>query len=253
MIEPEQNIPSNECLNCGEIVSGKYCSNCGQKFQPTKLPLRLYIEHTVETLFNIDNRVFKTLKDLFLRPGKITKDYLAGKRATYLPPLRIYLSISLVYFLLVYLTDSREVFFANFGDGELTEGLGKVIQYGLFVLVPLFGGIMKLFHKKRGGYYVEYLITAIHIHSVWFVLYSISAIITKSYKYFEVVEGTAGYFVFLSLDFLIKISVLGYYIVYLKKAFEEKWWKVILKSFGILIVYLFFFAFLIVGYQLITK
>ncbi|HAW82051.1 MAG TPA: hypothetical protein DCX27_21525, partial [Balneola sp.] len=86
-------IPDNHCLNCNEPVSGNYCSNCGQKFQPTKLPLRIYLEDTVETLFNVDNRVFKTLKDLFLKPGKITKEYISGHRATYLPPLRIYISI----------------------------------------------------------------------------------------------------------------------------------------------------------------
>ena len=231
-------IPDNHCLNCNEPVSGNYCSNCGQKFQPTKLPLRIYLEDTVETLFNVDNRVFKTLKDLFLKPGKITKEYISGHRATYLPPLRIYISISILYFFLVIVTESTQVFLVNLSSDQFDSSFGKLIQTSMFVLVPLFALITRWFHKKRKGYYVEYLIFSLHIHSVWFVLLSFSIITTWAYSFFGIQEGSFFDYLVSGIQILERSLFMIYFIIYLKKVFENSWWKSILKTFGILFFYL---------------
>ncbi|MBO6622416.1 MAG: DUF3667 domain-containing protein [Balneola sp.] len=231
-------IPDNHCLNCNEPVSGNYCSNCGQKFQPTKLPLRKYLEDTVETLFNVDNRVFKTLKDLFLRPGKITKEYISGHRATYLPPLRIYISISILYFFLAIITESTQVFLVNLSADQYDSSFGKLIQTSMFVLVPLFALITKWHHKKRKGYYVEYLIFSLHIHSVWFVLLSFSIITTWAHSFFGIQEGSFFDYLAATIQILERSLFMIYFIVYLKRVFDNTWWKTILKTFGILFLYL---------------
>lgn len=231
-------VPDNNCLNCSESVSGNYCSNCGQKFQPTKLPLRIYLEDTVETLFNVDNRVFKTLKDLFLRPGKITKEYISGHRATYLPPLRIYISISILYFFLAIITESTQVFLVNLSLDLYDSSFGKLIQMSMFVLVPLFALITKWHHKKRDGYYVEYLIFSLHIHSIWFVLLTFSIVATWAYTYFGIEEGSLFYYMIATIQILERTLFLIYFVVYLKRVFDNTWWKTILKTFGILFLYL---------------
>ena len=78
---------TNTCLNCGSAEVQNYCPVCGQKAQPTRLPLKLFFHDAIESLFNIDNRWLKTLRDLFIKPGKVTREYIEGKRARYLPPL----------------------------------------------------------------------------------------------------------------------------------------------------------------------
>lgn len=234
----DKEINSGQCLNCGEPVSGNYCSNCGQKFQPTKLPLRLYLEDTVETLFNVDNRVFKTLKDLFLRPGKITKEYISGHRATYLPPLRIYISISILYFFLALITESTQVFLVNLGNEQYDPTFVKVLQTAMFVLVPLFALFVKWHHRKRKGYYVEYLIFALHIHSVWFLLLSFSIVAGWSYTYFGITEGSFFYYLIAAVQILERTLFLIYLVVYLKRVFEQPWWKAVIKTFGIIFLYL---------------
>ncbi len=246
-------LSDNNCLNCGESVSGNYCSNCGQKFQPTKLPLRIYLEDTVETLFNVDNRVFKTLKDLFLRPGKITKEYISGHRATYLPPLRIYISISILYFFLAIITESTQVFLVNLSLDQYDSSFGKLIQMSMFVLVPLFALITKWHHKKRNGYYVEYLIFSLHIHSIWFVLLSFSIVATWSYTYFGIEEGSLFYYLIATIQILERSLFLIYFVVYLKRVFDNTWWKTFLKTFGILFLYLITLLAVITPYLIIMN
>lgn len=236
MVNSLTEIKEGNCLNCGSEVSGNYCSNCGQKFQPTKVPIKLFLEDAVETLFNIDNRWFRTLKDLFFRPGKATKEYIEGKRAQYLPPLRIYLSISIVYFLLVQLSESNQIFFINFSDDEGEIGnLGTIIQYLLFFLVPLFALLIKLFHRKRKAFYVEYLIFAFHIHTIWFVFLMVELFtvwLNKSYtvQWAEIVANI--------ISVPAQLATFIYLLVYLRNVFDQGWLKAILKTFGIMVLYL---------------
>jgi len=243
-----ETISDNKCLNCAEPVQGNYCSNCGQKFQPTKLPLRLYLEDTVETLFNIDNRVFKTLKDLLIKPGKITRDYIAGQRATYLPPLRIYISISVIYFLIALLTESSQIFLVNIGSNPVDSSFAKVIQVSMFILVPLFALFTKWHHKKRNGYYVEYLIFSLHIHSVWFILLTISVMASWLYTYFGFEENSFFYYLVAGIQILERSLFLIYFVIYLKKVFEQPWWKAILKSMGIIFLYILALLIIILPY-----
>ncbi len=227
------------CLNCGAEVQGNYCSNCGQKFQPTKLPIKLFLEDVVETLFTFDNRIFKTLKDLFIKPGKITTDYIAGQRAKYLPPLRIYLSISLVYFLLAQFIDSDKILFVNFSqNGEERINLAKVIQTGLFFLVPVMAGILKLLHRKRNAFYIEYLIFSIHIHSIWFVFFTIQLLLMSLAKSLSPYVPSMVEIMISVLGEFSQIAAIIYLAICTKKVFMETWLKAILKSIAGLFLYL---------------
>jgi hypothetical protein len=96
-------IPSEaldrECLNCGAELSGPYCASCGQKIPNRDLTLREFLHETTHELTDLDGKVFRTLKVLVLRPGLLTVDYFAGRRARWLTPLRLYLLCSVIFFL----------------------------------------------------------------------------------------------------------------------------------------------------------
>lgn len=226
------------CLNCDTQVSGKYCSNCGQKFQPTKLPLRIYLEDSVETLFNIDNRVFRTLKDLFLKPGKVTKDYIEGNRASYLPPLRIYISISFIYFLLASLFESNQIFFVNFGEdtGGATD-IAKKLQFALFFMVPYMAVLIQFFYRKRKAFYVEYLIFAMHIHSIWFVLLCFELLTVYLETLVPEDFTNPVYYPIFIASVVSQLMTFGYLIVGLKKVFGSSWGWSFAKGFGVILVY----------------
>jgi hypothetical protein len=91
-------IEESACLNCGETLRGPYCARCGQKKVVTDLTLRDFVHETTHELTNWDGKIPTTLKALFFKPGLLTLDFLAGRRARWLSPLRLYLICSIAYF-----------------------------------------------------------------------------------------------------------------------------------------------------------
>lgn len=87
------------CPNCGQSIpsNADYCYQCGQKQDSGILRLRGFLEDTLSTLWNYDSSLWRTLRYIFV-PGKVTEEYLAGKRKMYLNPVRMFVFLALVYF-----------------------------------------------------------------------------------------------------------------------------------------------------------
>ena len=87
------------CLNCGSTVEDRYCSHCGQENIIVKESFGHLFRHFFEDVTHYDSKFFTTIKDLALKPGFLTKEYMSGRRASYLHPIRMYVFISFLYFL----------------------------------------------------------------------------------------------------------------------------------------------------------
>lgn len=94
------------CTNCGVPVSGKYCSACGQSVEYHLHSLWDLLGEAAEVLTHADSRLWRTLVPLLIRPGFLTQQFLAGRRASYIPPFRLYLVVSVLFFLVVSLTQT---------------------------------------------------------------------------------------------------------------------------------------------------
>ncbi|RVU00955.1 DUF3667 domain-containing protein [Mucilaginibacter limnophilus] len=92
----------NDCLNCGTELEGKFCHNCGQENLQLKESFGHMMTHAISDYFHFDHQFFHTLRPLFLTPGKLTNEYMAGRRAQYLHPVKMYIFVSIVYFLLLF-------------------------------------------------------------------------------------------------------------------------------------------------------
>ncbi len=92
------------CLNCGHHVTDRYCSHCGQQNLELKDSAWYLIVHYVQDLFHYDGKLWHTLRNLVLRPGRVAEEYMEGKRVQNLEPIRFYVFASTVFFLLLYLT-----------------------------------------------------------------------------------------------------------------------------------------------------
>src|SRR5215510_5043802 len=92
-------LEQQSCANCGATLAGRYCAQCGQDSHVT-LTVRHFAEEAVEGVAHFDSTFWRTFLPLLFKPGLITERYLAGKRKFYAPPVRTYLVISIVYFLL---------------------------------------------------------------------------------------------------------------------------------------------------------
>jgi hypothetical protein len=90
------------CLNCNASIYGRYCHVCGQEnIEPKENFLHL-INHFVEDITHFDGKFFLTLKDLLFKPGFLSREYLRGKRASYLHPVRMYVFTSAIFFLIFF-------------------------------------------------------------------------------------------------------------------------------------------------------
>ena len=85
------------CLNCGAPLPGAFCAACGQRAVPPNPTVRELAGDAWHEMSGYDGRIMSTIRGL-LRPGFLTREYLAGRRAHYLPPLRVYLILSVIYF-----------------------------------------------------------------------------------------------------------------------------------------------------------
>jgi hypothetical protein len=89
------------CANCGAPLSGKFCSNCGQRREHEMHSVWHFTQEATEDLTHADSRLWSTMTALMLKPGLLTREFLAGRRVKYLPPLRLYLVLSVIFFLIL--------------------------------------------------------------------------------------------------------------------------------------------------------
>ena len=93
-----QVIEPGLCLNCDAALHGPYCASCGQKVPHADVTLREFVQDATQEITQIEGKVPSTLTALFFAPGRLTLDFLAGRRARWLSPLRLYLICSVAYF-----------------------------------------------------------------------------------------------------------------------------------------------------------
>ena len=106
------------CLNCNAQLQGKYCHICGQENIETKETVLHLVGHFFQDITHFDGKFFSTLKYLVFRPGFLSKEYINGRRGSYLNPIRMYVFTSALFFL---------IFFSFFQ----TEQSGAPVKLGI--------------------------------------------------------------------------------------------------------------------------
>ena len=93
---------TKRCLSCDAPLAGPYCSRCGERvLEPEALTLRHFMVHTVaHELLHVDGKLWRTLLLLFVRPGRLSLEYAAGRRRPYLNPFRLLLIAIVAYALM---------------------------------------------------------------------------------------------------------------------------------------------------------
>ncbi len=135
--------PEAPCANCASPLHGQYCAHCGQRARGRMISLWELVKEASEILTSLDSRLWRTLAMLLFRPGRLTRDYLLGRRARYIPALRLFIGLSLLFFFLFSLDAHFEVdsnppdegdlaFQLNLGDesGPGADGVGTTVPSG---------------------------------------------------------------------------------------------------------------------------
>jgi Protein of unknown function (DUF3667) len=236
---------ANDCANCGATLAGPWCSRCGQHARESVRSVGALLHDAWHSLTHLDGRIGQTLRQLFLRPGSLTTEYLAGRRARYVPPFRLYLVCSLLFFALAAVTANHAekspvsgpaVGMAPAGDADgacrqlawggqppppwLTNaclaiardqgaGLGRAFLANapkmMFVLLPALAAVMQLFWWRPRRLYVEHLVFSLHTHAFVFSLFSVLMAVAAVGSRWATLENAAG---------LLSLVLWGWALVY---------------------------------------
>jgi hypothetical protein len=118
-LSPRKLAGSEKCLNCGTPLKGPFCYFCGQPDRNFMRFFPVLLRDFMEDLFDLDSRFIRTMKPLLFKPGRLTRDYMEGRRFRYAPPMRLYIFSSIVFFLLAALLSSDAVTLAATTDGDV--------------------------------------------------------------------------------------------------------------------------------------
>ena len=109
------------CKNCETEFIGNYCPNCGQSKNELDKPFKFVAYDFMGTLFAFDSRFFHTLLTILTKPGKLSADFIEGRRARYMPPFRFFIFVSFFFFLFLNYYTKKDLSEKNFLSQELVN------------------------------------------------------------------------------------------------------------------------------------
>ena len=241
--------PSTNCANCNALLAGRYCSSCGQRADTQAHSLGHFLGEATELLTHADSRVWATLWPLLARPGFLTREYFSGRRARYLQPFRLYLIMSVLFFVLgamlggghssrgeaaaadasgswdcadvttdlhwgkIQLLPRLKAACRNIHAGNGREFGQRVVHNlgrALFVFLPLMAALMKLLYWRPRRYYLEHLLLLIHNHAFAFLFLSICMLAT----YWISSDGLDGLLILVATWYLVRYLYRSMKLVY---------------------------------------
>lgn len=213
---------TDQCQNCAATLpwAAQFCSQCGQKVISYDRPVRPVLTDMLHESLDIDGRLMRSLITLFTRPGFMSLEYRNGRRNRYTPPLRLYLAISILFFLLVSLIP--------LGGASQPQSSAEVELYPklMFVLLPIFAGFLQVLF--RNTFYLSNLVFAIHLHCLAYLVIGV-AIPLEAFE--------DRHFILVFAQFPLAIYLVAYVLVALKRFYQETWLSVSLKFIALALLY----------------
>lgn len=165
------------CQTCGHHNQEKFCPNCGEKrFDPHSLTLSHVTEEVVEGFTHADHTLLRTLKALLFRPGKLTVEYVAGRRVHYMKPLGLFLVVNLVFFLLATYNAFNQPLSSFLNYNNYTAfGTKEAVQHALTSLDQTLATYQPVFDASMKASSKTYLIVLIPLYALIFGLLMWSA------------------------------------------------------------------------------
>ena len=220
------------CRNCQTPLEGAYCPNCGQKDVDLQRPLGELVGEVFRETLDVDGRAWRTVRTLIRHPGALTGEYLAGRRRSYTPPLRLYLVISVSFFVLVAWLASQGVLL---DPGQTREAdaatqaqfMSDELPQLMFVLLPIFALLIKIVFPRR--LYFDHVIFSVHLHSAAYVLLALMLPL----------EQVAGeHWAPLVVQLVLLAYFVGYFVISVRVVYNASWLIASAKSLAVLFGYM---------------
>jgi hypothetical protein len=266
MSDAKQAAIPRSCQNCAAALSGTYCGFCGQRALRLDVSLRELMHEGVHEFVHLDGRVLSTLRLLFTSPGRLTAEMLAGRRQRYIPPIRLYLIASLLFFVIVaamWPMDRLKVSVSGTSEtaaARTDDSWDQRIRRGMeraskdrraftaavwsrapktaFLMVPAFGLLTMALFRRRVRFFVPHLYFALHFHTFGFLL--------------AVLLMACGRWVSSALALLGLLVLPVYLVAAARTTFEAGWLEAALKSVVVLACYGLLLTLTVIGVIVLT-
>lgn len=150
--------PPRACPNCQAEAPGNFCPLCGQRQGELLVPIGSYIRGVAGDLLDLDGRFARTLRTLLFQPGALTRAWIEGRRASFTPPVRLFLLSSALAFGLT---------------AALTQETPPFLAQAVFLLVPYVALLLKVLVRPRLPFSVH-MVWALHTQSALFLVVALA-------------------------------------------------------------------------------
>jgi hypothetical protein len=226
----------SHCGNCEAPLVGPYCAQCGQSAHESARSMHALFHDGWHSLTHLDGRLWRTLWLLLSKPGEVSRQFVANRRASFLPPFRLYLIISLLFFGLIGFSHHDDVIKVSLDDSEratvcddlrtnlpwmadrLRATCRKVVAdngaslrsiflaslpRAMFLFLPLIAAGMLLLYWRPRRWYVEHLVFFLHNHSAAFLMASGAMLLQLLGRVVPVLQPVASVFEFAVFFWLV--------------------------------------------------
>jgi len=265
------------CKNCDAELMGRYCVDCSQAADVHILTTKELAHELLEGLTHSDSRLWRTLISLWFKPGKLTKEYILGKRMSYLPPFRLYLIASVVFFLVAPLIPTKvevrdlhdlqqstasqdaecnDLTVDVFGQPKLLQQLRHacveirrdqgvtlmhrvfgILPKALFILLPLVALLNMTLYWAPRYRYAEHLLFFVHLHAFYFSIAIVMLLLTSEPQSWPRMQAVGD-----SLSTLLFCAAVVYTAVAVRRVFAKTWAAALVKTLVLSLIYLAMFA-----------
>jgi hypothetical protein len=238
------------CHNCGAGLHGMYCAQCGQEAIPLNPRLRDFLHDLTHEVLHVDGKIFRSVRKLLLSPGFLTREQIEGRRARWVPPFRLYLFFSVIYFALLSLlpaggvhvelkksgpqdqetvSELRSLGFENERDLQETVRHAQATWTPriMFLLVPFYAWLVHLATRRTSRNFPQHLYFALHVHAAWFAAGALVAV-TQWMTPSVVAEG---------VEILALLYGSAYAVIAFRQVYAVTITQALLRTGAILVVY----------------
>ena len=265
------------CTNCGADAADVFCARCGEK-QPDHHDYKLthVAGHAFHELVHLDSKLFITLRHLVARPGFLTAEYFAGRKTRYIAPLRLYLTLFFLSFLISTAYKPLSIYSAqnmarldkkgavgqlmdkvaarkNLTREEVAEKIDQKWHAAVSSLqllnVILIAGVLALAFVGTKHYFAEHLVFAMHFLAFGGLL----TIVSWPFRFFAGLGTTAGSV----LNGVTSLMLLAYLVLSLRRFYQVRGgrlvWKTIVVAVGVWIITVLMLSLPLVGAILLVR
>lgn len=175
------------CPNCDQLLGHdhQYCAFCGQAVIGEDT-LRSFLSHFLGDYFTFDSKIIRSAVPLLVRPGFLTAEFLAGRRARYIPPLRMFIFLSVIFFLVIGWSNNAG---NGVDDAELLQEqlfwdrfFNSVLPKMIFLFLPCFALLVHLFYRNKQQPFLAPFVFSMHFHAFIFLAFALYGLVSAIFR-----------------------------------------------------------------------